>query len=220
MPDARVKSFLVLAGLTLTIFAPWAHGQALGVEYGVTYAGYDGALERPTGVGGTIDLPIGDHLGVRLRVTHQTENLVVRRSPCTGLPPPGAECTPEPFDGDAELTTYGAGMVARLPPLVSKLRAKLYALALAAEVTATFRGRRSGKQIRPITPEGRSPGLEVGGSLGYAVSSYVSLQARVGTQFVYFGVCGSDAWVPFCDSHHMPRLALGVQVRLSRLGSE
>ncbi|MEF8940890.1 MAG: hypothetical protein V5A22_13680 [Salinivenus sp.] len=202
---------LLFAALT-----PRAYGQTLTTEYGVTYAGHNGALERPTGVGGAVDLPISDHLGARLRVTHHTESLVVRRSPCSGLPPPDADCTPERFDGDAQLTTYGAGVVARLPRLVSTLRPELYALALAANLEAAFRGRRSGTQIRPV--EGLSVGLEVGATLTYTVIPHLTLMDRVGTQFVHFGTCGADAWFPFCNSRPMPQGSLGLRVHLSVLG--
>lgn len=214
---ARIGCLVLLPALLFAALAPRAHGQTLSVEYGGTYAGYDGALERPIGMGGALDLPVSKHIGVRLRVTHHTESLVVRRSPCTGLPPPDADCTPERFDGDAELTTYGAGVVARLPRLGSTLRPALYALALAADLEAAFRGRRSGTQIRPITPEGLSAGLEVGGTLAYAVTPSITLMGRVGTQFVHFGTCGADAWFPFCDSRPMPQISLGAQLRFSAL---
>jgi len=35
----------------------------------------------------------------------------------------------------------------------------------------------------------------------------------------YGGICGADAWGPFCDSRPMPQISLGAQVRFSALRS-
>lgn len=70
-----------------------ASAQEIGIEYGVTRAGYDDALERPTGPSGYVDLPIGEHIAIRVAASHHTESRTITRSPCTGLAPPGRDCS-------------------------------------------------------------------------------------------------------------------------------
>ena len=216
---ARPSSLgVVLAVLAaLLVAATPAAGQEITLEYGVTRAGYDEALQRPAGLSGFVDVPLGRRLALRLSAAHRTERRSVTRSPCTGLVPPGRDCTAERFDVDAHLTTYGAGLALRLPTPAPALAPELYALVTASRVDADFTARNSDATVRPVTPDGLSPGLAFGGTLSYAVTPLLAFTGRIGVQIPRFGVCGVDAWFPFCERRILPELALGAQLRPSAL---
>ena len=211
-----LAGMIVLIGGFVSSSAP-LYGQSVGLEYGVTRAGYENALEHPRGVGGHIDLPLGDHVALRVAVRHHTEQLVINRSPCVGLPPPDANCTSDVFDGRSHLTTYGVGAVFRFPLPLPRLRSEVYGLGMGVDVDADFVGRTSDTQIGPITPDGLSPAVAAGGQLHYQLTDLVGLSARTGLVLPRFGTCGSDAWFAFCDSHALWQISLGTEFDLSAL---
>jgi hypothetical protein len=197
-------------------YAP-ASGQGIGIEVGATRAGYDGALERPTGLGGYVDLPLDERIAIRFAVSHHTESRTINRSPCTGLVPPGTDCTDQRFDGDAHLTTYGVGFAVRLPSPGASLQPALYALGTGSDVDADFVARNSEARLQPVTPDGLSVGVAVGGSVRYAITPFWALSGRVGLHALRLGACGADAWFPFCERRLLPQLALGMRFGLSGL---
>jgi len=186
------------------------------MEVGAIQAGYGDALQRPVGLSGTVDLPLSDRVALRLMAAHYLENRTIRRSPCSGLVPPGRDCSTRPFAGDGHLSTVGLGVVVRLTPPASTWRPELYALGTGTAVGAEFESLSGDEQISPITPEGLSVGVAVGGSLHYTLTPVVGLTARLGAQIPRFGTCGADAWFPFCETRVLPEAAVGV--RLGRPG--
>jgi len=227
MPAPSVKDHLVrivlriilpVLGAALLALLPGAlQAQSLTVNYGWTNAGIDDVLERPNGFGAFLDVPATDRFSVRIAVRHHTEALTIRRSPCTGLVPPGADCGTRAFVGDAELTTVGAGLVVTLPRPISTVEPRLFAMGLVADVDAEFRAEESNEEIAPITPDDPTVGLAGGGSFSFAFSEYVGVNTQIGAQYVRFGTCGDDGWFAFCDSRVMPRISLGAEVHLSQL---
>lgn len=212
---ARASLPLILLPVFLVgQFAP-ASAQGIGIEYGGTRAGYDDALQRPTGLSGYLDLPLSERIAIRFSAAHYTERRTITRSPCTGLVPAGRDCTSEQFDGDAHLTNYGVGLSVRLPSPGASLQPKLYAVGTASDVDATFVAQDGGAKVQPVTPDGLSPGVALGGSLSYEITSFFALSSRVGFHVPRFGVCGADAWFPFCDRRVLPQLAFGARLRLS-----
>ena len=212
---ARVKLSSILVLLLLVGQYPSVSAQEVGIEYGGTRAGYGDALQHPTGLSGYIDLPLSDRIAIRFSAAHYTEGRTITRSPCTGLVPPGRDCTNEQFDGDAHLTNYGVGLSIRLPSLGASLQPKLYAVGTASDVDATFVAQNGDTKVQPVTPDGLSPGVALGGSLSYEITSFFALSSRLGFQVPRFGVCGADAWFPFCESRVLPQLAFKAHLRLS-----
>ncbi len=211
----RVKlSSILLLLLLVGQYAP-VSAQEVGIEYGGTRAGYGDALQRPTGLSGYIDLPLSERIAIRFSATHYTESRSITRSPCTGLVPPGRDCTSEQFDGDAHLTNYGVGLSVRLPSPGASLQPKLYAVGTASDVDATFVAQNGDTEVQPVTPDGLSPGVALGGRLSYEVTSFFALSSRLGFHVPRFGVCGADAWFPFCERRVLPQVAFGARLRLS-----
>jgi len=203
---------LVLVGRPIPTAA-----QELGIEYGVTDAGYGDALQRPSGVGGFLDIPIDDRFAVRLTASHHTESQGITRSPCTGLVRPGTDCSPQRFQGDASLTTFGIGMTVRLPSPIASLDPELYALATGSAVDVRFEARSGDRRLQPVTPDDPSFGVAAGGALHYAITPSIALSGRLGIHSPRFGACAEDAWVPFCDRRTMPQVAMGARIGLSEL---
>jgi len=209
LPALLVAVFTVVPGSL--------HAQSLTLEYGWTQSGIEDVLERPNGFGASIGVPVAGRFSARISVRHHTESLSIRRSPCTGLVRPGTDCSPEPFEGDARLTTVGAGVVVDLPQPASRLKPRLYAMGLIADVDVTFRATESDERVSPITPDDPSVGLAGGGSLTVTLNRFVGIKTRFGAQYVRFGTCGTDAWFPFCESQVMPQVSLGAELRFSEL---
>lgn len=210
--QGRLRRFtMVLVFLFAGQCAP-ASAQEIGIEYGGTRAEYDDALQRPTGLSGYVDLPLGERFAIRFTVSHHTESRSITRSPCTGLVPPGSDCTREPFDGDARLTTYGVGVAVRLPSPAAPLQPELYALGTGSDVDVDFMARSSASRLQPVTPDGLSVGIAFGGSVSYAITHFFALSGRIGLHALRFGACGADAWFPFCESRVLPQLALGARL--------
>jgi len=218
MKDHLVRIVLPVLGAALLPLLPGAlHAQSLTVNHGWTNAGIDDVLERPNGFGASLDVPTTNRFSVRIAVRHHTEALTIRRSPCTGLVPPGADCGTRAFVGDAKLTTVGAGLVVTLPRPISSVEPRIFAMGLVADVDAEFRAAESNEEIAPITPDDPTVGLAGGGSFSFAFSDYVGVKTQIGAQYVRFGTCGEDGWFAFCDSRVMPRISLGAEVYLSHL---
>jgi len=215
--DARGQvnlSSILLLIVLIGHYAP-VTAQEIGIEYGGTHAGYGDALERPTGLSGYLDLPLNERFAIRLSAAHYTESRTITRSPCTGLVPPGGDCTSEPFDGDGSLTNYGLGFAIRLHSPGASLQPELYALGTASDVSVNVTTQNGNGQIQPITPDGLSPGVALGGSISYEITSFFALSSRFGVQVPRFGACGSDAWFPFCERRVLPQLAFGGRFELS-----
>ena len=191
--------------------------QEIGIEYGGMRAGYGDALERPTGLSGYVDLPLSEQVAIRFSAAHYTESRTVTRSPCTGLVPPGSNCAREPFDGNSSLTNYSAGLAVRLPSPGASLQPELYALGMASNVDATFTAQNGGERLRPVTPDGLSLGIALGGGISYEMTRFLAISSRFGVQAPGFSACGSDAWFPFCESRVVPQLTFGVRLGLSEL---
>lgn len=207
---------IVVLILLVGHYAP-VSAQEIGIEYGGTHAGFDEALERPTGLSGYLDLPLSERVAIRVSAAHYTESRTITRSPCTGLVPPGSDCTDERFDGDGSLTNYGVGLAVKLPAPGASLQPELYVLGTASDVDVTFTAQSSDAQLQPITPDGPSPGVALGGSISYEITPFLALSNRFGLQAPRFGVCGADAWFPFCETRILPQLAFGARLRLSGL---
>lgn len=229
MRVSRALSFLFIV-FTLTIFIAFLNtsklqGQEIGIEYGVTKAGYENALERPTGLGGHLDipllsnvaLPVIEGLDFRFSASKHTEHLTITRSRCTGLVEPGSDCSTDTFDGDSDITQYGAGLVIGFKPLINGLKPEIYAMRISTGLDADFIGRDSGKNIGPITPRNKSVGLEIGGMLSYAITPYLDLYGRFTIQDTNIQYCGEDAWFAFCEERELFRFSLGTQLRFSAL---
>ena len=210
-----------LSALSLfLLLAAWpasASAQTIGVEFGGTRAQYDEALMRPTGFSGYLDVPVVDRLSLRLVASRHTESRSITRSPCTGLVGPDVACSPQPFEGDASLTTLGIGAVVQLPSPTESVQMEVYALGTGSTVDVVFFAESSGEELRPVTPDGRSWGAAAGLGIGYAVTDIVSLSGRVGFLRPGFEACGVDAWFAFCDARTLPRFALGMRFNLSSL---
>lgn len=225
MPLCRCQPFvstapalLITAALTLLLSGPVpARAQTLTVGYGWTQPGIEDVLERPSGFGASLDVPVGSRLSVRILARHHTERHSLRRSPCTGLARPGADCSPEPFDGEARLTTAGIGIGVTLPRPTPRVEPRLFATGLVADVDVTFRAAESDARVSPVTPDRPSVGFAGGGILSLALGRPVAITARAGVQYNRFSTCGDDAWFPFCDSQWMPQVSLGVEVDLSEV---
>lgn len=202
--------------LTVTTTIP-LRGQEIGIEYGGTWARYKDALEHPRGFGGNLDLPLNPHLALRVGVRHHTETLTVRRSSCAGLVPPDADCSTDTFDGTSHLTSYGLGLAYQFASPTSRFRPELYGLGVAVDVDADFVRRTSGIRIGPVTPDGLSPGIALGGQLNYAVTPLLTLSARTGVVLPRFGACGADDWFAFCENRPLPQGSVGVELHLPAL---
>lgn len=212
-----LKFFAAVLLLALTALPLAASAQTIGVEVGGTEAQYGEALVRPIGISGTVDLPLTDRLSLRLAASRQTESRSITRSPCTGLAPPGTDCSPEPFVGDAQLTTFGAGVTVAFPSPIEALHPEVYALATGSTVDITFSAERSDAELQPITPDGRSWGLEVGAGVSYSITDRVAVSGRAGFLRPGFEACGNDGWFALCESRTLPRFAIGTRVDLSAL---
>lgn len=195
--------------------------QEIGVEYGATQAGYDDALETPTGFGVHGDIPLIRNMSMpvirqielRLGASRHTENRTLRRSRCTGFIPPGTDCSPDTFDGDSDLTRLGVGLVVGFDPFIVGIEPEIYLMGTSTSVNTEFIGRESRRNIGPIDPENPSPGLEFGLMLNYSVSPFFGLYGRFPAQDTNFGACGVDAWFAFCEDRQLYQVGLGAQFR-------
>ena len=214
---ARVKLSSILVLLLLLGQCAPVSAQEIGIEYGGMRAGYDDALERPTGLSGYIDLPLSERVAIRFSAAHYTESRTITRSPCMGLVPPGSDCASEPFDGNSSLTNYSAGLAVRPLSPGASLQPELYALGMASDVDATFTAQNGDEQLQPVTPDGLSLGIALGGSINYEITRFLAISSRFGVQVPGFSTCGADAWFPFCEPRVLPQLAFGARLGLSRL---
>ena len=171
---------------------------------------------RP-GFSGYLDVPIVDRLSLRIMASRHTESRSITRSPCTGLVGPDVDCSAQPFEGDARLTTFGVGAVVQLPSPTESFQLEVYALSTGSTVDVVFFAENSGEELRPVTPNGRSWGAAAGLGVNYALTDIVSLSGRVGFLRPGFETCGTDAWFAFCDARTLPRFALGTRFNLSLL---
>lgn len=200
-------------------------GQELGVEYGATRAGYDDALETPTGFGVHADIPLIRDMSmpvirqieIRLGASRHTENRTLRRSRCTGFIPPGTDCSPETFDGDSDLTRLGVGLVVGFEPVIAGIEPEIYVMGTSTRINTEFIGRESGRNIGPIDPENPSAGLEFGVMLNYSVTPFFGLFGRFAAQNTNFGACAEDVWAPFCEDRTLYQVGFGAQFRFSAL---
>lgn len=216
---ARVRATLTPIVLLLLLVGHCAPvpAQEIGVAYGEVRAGYEEALERPTGLSGSLDVPLSERVAIRVFAAHYTESRTITRSPCSGIPPPSRDCTEEPFEGDSNLTTYGVGLAVELLSSEASLQPELYVLGTASDVEVSFTAQNSDAQLQPVTPDGLSPGVALGGSMRYEITHFLALSGRFGLQAPRFGACGADAWFPFCESRVLPQLAVGARFGLSGL---
>jgi len=120
--------------LLLTFLLPLQlSGQEIGVEYGATQAGYDDALETPTGFGVHADIPLIRDMSMpvirqielRLDATRHTENLTITRSRCTGFVQPGTDCSQDTFDGDSDITRFGVGLVVGFDSVIAGIEPEI-----------------------------------------------------------------------------------------------
>lgn len=200
-------------------------GQEIGIDYGLTNAGYDNALEKPAGLGGhldipiirNVDLPVIEDIELRFGISKHTENLTISRSTCTGLVDQGTNCNTDTFDGDSHLTRFGAGIVIGFKPFIPNVRSEIYALGISTDLKADFIGRESGKNIGPITPTKNSIGVEFGGMLRYEVTQYLDLYGRLAIQNPNIQTCGVDAWFAFCEERKLYQFSIGTQLRFAEL---
>lgn len=191
--------------------------QEIGIEYGSTWAGYGEALERPTGWTGIVDLPLHSRIALRLSVAHYTENRTLTASPCTGLVPPGTDCSDRRFDGDAHLTNYALGPAVKLPSPVASLQPTVYVLGVLSDVEATFVAQSGTSRRTVILPDGLTPGIAFGAHLSYDVTRYLAVTSRLGGHFFRSSTCATDAWDPFCESRVLEQLAFGTRLRPTEL---
>jgi len=88
---------------------------------------------------------------------------------------------------------------------------------MASDVDATFTAQNGDAQLQPVTPDGLSPAIMLGGSISYEITRFLAISSRFGVQVPRFGACGSDAWFPFCERRVLPQLAFGARLGLSGL---
>lgn len=196
------------------------------MEYGATQAGYDDALETPTGFGVHGDIPLMRNMSmpiirqieIRLGASRHTEKLTLTRSRCTGLIPPGTDCSPDTFDGDSDLTRLGVGLVVGFEPFIAGIEPEIYLMGTSTSVDTEFIGRESERNIGPADPVNASPGLEFGVMLNYLVTPFFGLYGRFAAQNTNFGACAEDVWAPFCEDQMLYQFSLGAQFRFSALG--
>ncbi|MGM0706050.1 MAG: hypothetical protein ACQETP_09035 [Bacteroidota bacterium] len=194
--------------------APFASAQEIGIGVGGTQAGYDDVLDQPTGPGGYVDLPVGQRFAVRFMVLNHTEERSITRSPCTGLVPPEADCTPEPFSVDARLTTYGVGTALRLTAPGATVQPKLYFLITSPSVDVSINAENSDRTLNPIDPGSTNLGIALGGEVHYPITDIIALSAQIGLQRPKFGTCADDGFDPFCQTRTLVQGALGMQFRI------
>lgn len=200
-------------------------GQEVGFEYGVSHTGYENALEKPAGLGGHLDIPIFSKLELpviediefRFGISKHTEHLTIFRSRCTGLVGPGTNCSNDTFDGDSQITRYGAGFVIGFKPLMTRVRTEIYTLGISTNLDSDFIGRQSGKNIGPIAPTNNSLGIEIGGMIRYEFTQFLDLYGRLAIQNPNIQSCGEDAWFAFCEKRRLYQFTLGTQLRFSEL---
>ena len=224
---SRFMKFHKAAALLIFIFLIplQVYSQEIGVEYGATRAGYDDALETPAGFGVHADIPLKRDMSMpilrqielRLGASRHTENLTLRRSRCTGLIPPGTDCSPDTFDGDSDLTRLGVGLVVGFEPVIAGIEPEIYVMGTSTSINSEFIGRESGRNIGPVDPENPSTGLELGAMLSYNITPFFGLYGRVSAQNTNFGACGEDAWFAFCEDRMHYQFGLGAQFRFSAL---
>ena len=177
---ARVKLSSILVLLLLLGQCAPVSAQEIGIEYGGMRAGYDDALERPTGLSGYIDLPLSERVAIRFSAAHYTESRTITRSPCMGLVPPGSDCASEPFDGNSSLTNYSAGLAVRPSSPGASLQLELYALGMASDVDATFTAQNGDEQLQPVTPDGLSLGIALGEESATRLPGFLQYRADLG----------------------------------------
>jgi len=192
-----------------------ARAQNIGVEYGMTRAGYGQALQDPAGLGTYLDLPVSDRFAVRLTASHHVENTSIRRSPCTGLAPPGADCSPRAFDGDAQMTVLGAGLAVRPTSAIAGFEPELYLLVTGTDADAVFTDQEADARLQPITPDEFSIGWSAGALVHYSVTALVGLTGRVGVLAPQFDACGYDGWFAFCEDRTLVEFGVGMRLNWS-----
>lgn len=200
-------------------------GQEIGLEYGATLAGYDDALETPTGFGAHADLPLIRNMSMpivrqielRLSATRHTEKLNITRSRCTGFSLPGTDCSLDTFDGDSDITRFGVGLVVGFDSVIADIEPELYLMGTSSSINTEFIGRDSGRNLGPVDPENPSIGMELGMMLTYPVTPFLGFYGRFSIQDTNFGACGEDAWFAFCENRLLYQVGLGAQFRFSAL---
>ncbi|PEN12513.1 hypothetical protein CRI94_13380 [Longibacter salinarum] len=213
----RVGLALFVVLLSLSAGSSGAVAQALGIEVGMTRAGYGNALQRPAGIGGYLDLPVRERFAIRLAGSHQTEHRSIRRSPCTGLVLPGSNCSERPFDGDARMSVIAAGVAVQPIEPAAGFLPELYVLATGTSVDAVFTEQGGDGEVRPIAPDGFSVGWAAGGQVHYLITPLVGLSGRIGVHAPQLGACGQDAWFPFCEDRTLLEFAVGLRMNWSML---
>jgi hypothetical protein len=200
-------------------------GQEIGLEYGATQAGYDDALETPTGFGVHADIPLIRNMNIplvrqielRLGASRHLENLKITRSRCTGFVQPGTDCSLDTFDGDSDITRFGVGLVVGFDSVISDIEPELYLMGTSSNINTEFIGRDSGRNLGPVDPENPSIGMELGMMLTYPVTPFLGFYGRFSIQDTNFGACGEDAWFAFCENRLLYQVGLGAQFRFSAL---
>ncbi|HHP7237818.1 hypothetical protein [Longibacter sp.] len=211
----RPRSVIAAVLVLVLGCSPGAHAQDLGIEYAMTRAGYGQALQDPAGLGGYLDLPVSDRFAVRLTASHHVENASIRRSPCTGLVPPGADCSPRAFDGDARMTVVGAGLAVQPLPSTAGLQPEVYLLLTGTDIDAVFAEQEGDARLRPITPDGFSIGWSAGAQVHYALTPVFGFTGRIGVHAPQLGACGSDGWFAFCDDRTLVEFGIGMRLTWS-----
>ncbi|MFO8231267.1 MAG: hypothetical protein R6U20_01245, partial [Longimonas sp.] len=132
----------------------------------------------------------------------------------TGLVPPEADCTPEPFSVDARLTTYGVGTALRLTAPGATVQPKLYFLITSPSVDVSINAENSDRTLNPIDPGSTNLGIALGGEVHYPITDIIALSAQIGLQRPKFGTCADDGFDPFCQTRTLVQGALGMQFRI------
>lgn len=134
-PHTRVRLRLITMPLAFLLAAqcPPSSAQQIGITYEGTRAACDDVLQRPGGLSGYVDLPLGEWGAIRSAASHDTESRII---PCRlvlgwyiclyRVSTPGSDCACEPFGSDARLITYGVAV--QSTSLAVPFELSLYAL--------------------------------------------------------------------------------------------
>ena len=193
---------------------PSASAQEIGIGVGGTQAGFGDALNRPVGLSGYLDIPVGQRFGARFMAMYHTEERSLTRSPCTGLARPGTDCTPEPFDADARFAMYGLGPILRLTAPDATVQPKVYLLFTFLSIDSSLSAQNSDRTLNPIGSESIDFGIALGGEVHYPITDIIALSAQIGIQRHAPGVCAEDGFDPFCETRTLVQGAVGMQFRI------
>lgn len=194
--------------------APFASAQEIGIGVGGTQAGYGDVLNRPIGLSGYLDIPVGKRFGARFMAMYHTEERSLTRSSCTGLVPPGTDCTPEPFDVDARFAMYGLGPILRLTAPDATVQPKLYLLLTFLSIDSSLSAQNSDRTLNPIGAEHIDFGIALGGEVHYPITDIMALSAQIAIQRHAPGACAEDGFDPFCQTRTLVQGAVGMQFRI------